>query len=328
MDMEMIRQMGTAVLPAEWPELGNVWLEITSRERHDWELVAVACTAVSAGSRQAVGGGWLEAVPAMTAIGLMQQAIILADDLLDDDPRGIHRERGPGYAANMALAFQGASTAVWQRANLPLAVKLRGMNILARCVLDTAVGQWLDTTVTPGSEPDYWRVVRAKSTPFYGAALALGAVVASASASASAGSATDVSTSPAAEPVEVALRGWGILLGEAIQVKDDLADAFAVPAAPDWYGGHNLLILYATLVGDAAFARAYPQVRRGDPDALEAAQQALVDCGAVNYVQQWLVRRREEMLPALDAMPLVYPDGLRAVLTAVTDDPLGTAYPE
>ena len=78
-------------------------------------------------------------------------------------------------------------------------------------------------------EENYWRVVRAKSTPFYGAALQIGALLGGAS--------------PA---VATGLRDLGVLIGEIIQIHDDLLDAFQTPANPDWeQGRNNLPVLYA-----------------------------------------------------------------------------------
>ena len=90
---------------------------------------------------------------------------------------------------------------------------------LAHLALATALGQHLDVQHLEG-EANYWKVVRAKSTPFYGAALHVGALL---------GNATP--------EVAEGMRDLGVLLGEIIQIHDDLLDAFHTPANPDWTGG-------------------------------------------------------------------------------------------
>ena len=39
----------------------------------------------------------------------LQLSIMLVDDILDDDPRGFQIDKGPGWAANLALALQSAA---------------------------------------------------------------------------------------------------------------------------------------------------------------------------------------------------------------------------
>ena len=111
--------------------------------------------------------------------------------------------------------------------------------MLAQAALGTAFGQDLDVQNLRG-EANYWRVVGAKSTPFYGAALQLGAVLGGASLD-----------------TGKALYDFGVSLGEMIQVFDDLMDAFQSPANPDWSEGrNNLAILYATTAAASASASA------------------------------------------------------------------------
>jgi len=93
----------------------------------------------------------------MAAVGCVQLSIILVDDLLDEDPRGAYVKWGAGTAANLAVAFQSAAA---QLVTNPVA-----QHILAGMGLATAAGQMASLAPQPGLAA-YWRLVKAKSTPF------------------------------------------------------------------------------------------------------------------------------------------------------------------
>src|SRR5690606_15286305 len=110
--------------------------------------------------------------------------------------------------------------------------------------------------------------VRAKSTPFYGAGLEIGALLGGA-------------------PVDVAreIYNVGVLLGEAIQILDDLEDAFKTPANADWLQGRNNLAILYGLTADYPQKTSFIQLmNRIENDAiLVQAQQLLIESGAVSY---------------------------------------------
>jgi geranylgeranyl pyrophosphate synthase len=231
----------------------------------------------------------------------MYISIILVDDMLDEDPRGEHVRSGNGPTANMALAFQAAAFRVVEQATPDLERRAAVVTSLARLALATALGQHLDFQ-RPDGEENYWQVVRAKSTPFYGAALQVGALLGNA-------------------PMEVAagVHNLGALLGEIIQIHDDLLDALQTPAAPDWQGQPNLLILYARTADHpdrARFVSLLPQI--DDPQVLREAQQILIRCGAVSYCAYHLLRRHQAVRALLDALPLADPTPMRELLVQQT----------
>jgi len=82
----------------------------------------------------------------------------------------------------------------------------------------------------------------------------------------------------ASHQVAVSLRGLGILIGEIVQISDDLSDAFQTPASPDWTQGRpSLPILYASTADHPDRARFMDLLLQGDdPQALREAQQILV----------------------------------------------------
>ncbi|MEW5986456.1 MAG: polyprenyl synthetase family protein, partial [Chloroflexota bacterium] len=170
---------------------------------------------------------------------------------------------------------------------------------LARMALATAAGQQMDVQNLPGEE-NYWRIVAAKSTPFYGAALELGALLGS------------------ADPQVVSqLYRLGVMIGEMIQLEDDLTDALQTPANPDWgQGRNNLLILYA-LTADyperSEFVTLLPHV--DDPRCLARAQVILVSCGAVSYGVYHLIQRYQAARRLLEETRLTNPEPLSEMLT-------------
>ncbi|MBI3243671.1 MAG: polyprenyl synthetase family protein [Chloroflexi bacterium] len=239
------------------------------------------------------------ALPGCAAIAFMQLSIILVDDILDADPRGHHHQIGVGPAANMALAYQALPfQIVEQDVKDPERRSAVAAN-LASMALATAFGQQLDVQ-NQGGEENYWRLVRAKSTPFYASALYIGAVLGGA----------DSKTA-------YTLRDFGAIMGEIVQIQDDLFDAFQTPANPDWkQGRNNLPILYALTADHPARDRFLElRLRADDPDVLHEAQKILIACGAVSYCIYHLVKRRRQAKHLLDNLSLPDPKPLTDLLT-------------
>jgi geranylgeranyl diphosphate synthase type I len=251
-----------------WPEMAAVFERTNGTLSREWELPWLAC--------QAVGGRLEEALPAAAALACIQLSIVVVDDMLDNDPRGDYHTLGNGPTANLALAFQAAAFALVKTA--PIGPERRaGLTAwLAHIGLGTALGQYYDAQNHAGDEAAYWQVVRGKSGPFYGAAVAMGALV-------------------GGGPLEVvsAMNDLGQMIGEMAQIYDDLGDALHTPARPDWeHGRNNLTILYALTANYAdkeRFVSLVPQV--ADPAALRAAQQILLSSGAVSYCAAHAARR-------------------------------------
>jgi len=275
---------------AAWPQMATILTRTAGKVRMDWLLPVFGC--------QAVGGAEADALPGVAAIACSQISIILADDLLDEDPRGEHHRIGVGQAANLALAFQAAAFRVIDQAPIPAPQRAAVQGRLAFLALKTAYGQWLDVQNLTGEE-DYWKVVEAKSTPFYGVALQVGALLAGADAE-----------------LAAEIYAIGVQLGEIVQLFDDLEDALQAPASPDWtQGRNNLLILYARTAAheqrDAFIARLS---RLGEPGVLQEAQQILIDSGAVSYAIYQAVTRFEAARLRLDNLALANPEPIRRAL--------------
>lgn len=250
-----------------WPELKGVFPVDDKLVRLDWQLPATGC--------EAVGGKPDVVLPAVAAMAAMQVSIILVDDMLDEEPDGEHIRLGIGRTANLALALQAAALELIGWCKVTEKRRAAAVAAMNRMALNTAAGQELDVRNLQG-EKNYWRVVRAKSTPFYGAGLEIGALLGGGSARA----------------VD-ALYQVGVAFGEAIQVFDDLEDAFQMPANSDWAQERNNLVL---LFGREAN---YPEkekflklkARAADPVALEQAQQVLISSGAVSFCAYQIYQR-------------------------------------
>ncbi len=296
MSMDWIRSELEA-LPelTAWPEIAKVFDQAGSVPRPDWELPALVA--------EAVGGRREDAQFGSTAVACMQISIMLVDDMLDNDPRGVYRERGVGPTANMALAFQAAAFRVIAGAELDAKRLNAATYSLARMALATAVGQHLDVQNLTGEE-SYWRVVEAKSTPFYGSAYEVGALLGGAD-------------------IELAQQAYqfGTIIGEIIQIEDDINDALAVPANADWAEGrNNLLILFASTAPHPQRSR-FNELRGGfsDADALREAQAILVKSGALSFAVHHLVRRYKQAVQQLNAMKIAEPELLQEKLDAYGD---------
>lgn len=267
---EILAQLLKLPEVAIWPDIATVFDGKEDNVRTDWEMPLLAC--------QMMGEKRDKALPGSAAIACLQISIILVDDMLDDDVRGEYQTRGVGPTSNLALAFQAAAFRLIAQADVSDAQHHALADCLARAALETSVGQHLDVQNLTGEE-NYWRVIQAKSTPFYGAAYQLGAILGGATKEQAQG-----------------FYNLGLLIGKMVQIEDDLTDAFDKPANADWQQGrNNLLILYARTAEHPR--RAYFESILSHIDNLkylEEAQQLLIDSGAVSYAIFHLLKTYQE----------------------------------
>ncbi len=263
-----------------WPEMQSIIKRNASKKPSEWRLPVLGC--------EAVGGQLEQATPAVAAIACMQVSIVLIDDMLDDDPRGIHHRLGMPGAANLAVAFQAAGLEVIANCKVQEKVKMAVLENLNRMMMTTALGQHLDVQ-NPPDEMAYWKLVRTKSSPFFGTALLIGALMGNGS-----------------DETAAFLNQFGELYGEMIQIYDDLHDTMTVPANPDWILGRSSLpILYAQVVNHkdkARFLKLHQEI--ADPAALKEAQTILVRCGAISYCVDQILQRYQAARKILDAMTI------------------------
>lgn len=272
----------------QWPLLERVVRSAMGRPPVAWDFPIAGCLAV--------GGPAESAIAPVAAITCAHIAIILIDDILDEDPRGEYRQLGAGRAANLASALGSLGQQVLDlHACQQPALASR---TYAQLLSDTAYGQDLDVQ-NPHSEQGYWAVAKAKSSPYFAAALSLGGLYG--------GTQDETAT---------ALRQFGALFGEVMQIHDDLNDCLAEPANVDWLQGRAPLpLLFAELVPhpeQQRFVELRSQVQ--EPMALQEAQQILVRSGAISYCVNELLVRQEKLELMLAEMRLANPTPLRQIL--------------
>jgi geranylgeranyl diphosphate synthase type I len=261
-----------AALPTvqEWPELKQFLQRVIASRPPHWRLAALAC--------QATGGTPDDAIPAVAAMGALFLNIVLIDDMLDADPKGQHHRWGHAATANLAAALQAIGFEAVMRSPLPQETQALILNRLNQMMLQTTLGQYWDGQ-NPCDEESYWRVTRTKSSPYFGTALFVGALMGG-----------------AAEITALRLGEVGAIYGEMIQINDDLNDVMEVPANADWLQGrYSLPILFATLVPHPDRER-FLALRRqiGEESALQEAQEILIRCGAMSYGVDQLLQRYQQ----------------------------------
>lgn len=264
-----------------WTEANALFEVAASRKPDHWLMPARAC--------ESVGGSGEQAIPAVLAIGCAHVGILLVDDMLDDDPRGDYHRLGMPAAANLACYFQSAALLAVSRSTKDPVSQLTAVNTCNAMFLSTAFGQYSDVQA-PADESGYWQVAKTKSSPFFGAALQLGALAGGAS-------------------LEVAeqLKELGCRYGEMIQIHDDMHDSMETPANPDWVQGRSPLpILFASLVRHPDRSRFLDLKKQIDSsDALQEAQEILIRCGAISYCADQLIERHEKAMELLKRIPLL-----------------------
>jgi geranylgeranyl diphosphate synthase, type I len=276
-----------------WPDMHSILERASATRPHDWQLPLLTC--------QAVGGAPESALAGACAIACAQISIILIDSMLDGEPNGEHQRLGQPAAANLALAFQAAALEALAATDREPTARLAALQAVNAMALTTALGQYLDTQ-NPADEAAYWRVVKTKSAPFFGAAFQVGALLG--------GARLDVAEQ---------LKTLGHLYGEMIQIHDDLNDTLAIPANPDWTLNRSpLTILFAQVVEHPERKR-FLELRARlnqavDPEALAEAQSILIQSGAVSYGVAQLLSRHQQATSLLGAIQLQDTQGMVALL--------------
>jgi geranylgeranyl pyrophosphate synthase len=243
----------------DWARLQEFFISIINEKPNQIKIPILIAEVFGANNEQRVVVG--------TCLALIYAAIVALDDLLDEDLRYVTADRSASQLANMSAGLIGLAFQIGEELSPDLSIAKQAHTILSKLIFNVSFGQALDTT-NLDSEEAYWRVARLKSGAFFSGAFSLGGVVGEASLK---------------DLERLAFLGeeYGIML----QIHDDLKDALAVPANPDWLNGRfTLPILFAHLVNHPKQER-FDQIRSkvNDPDLLREAQEILIRSGALSY---------------------------------------------
>ena len=294
-----------------WAELEERLNEATAHNSPIWELPIVGAKALGEFEEQSL-------IPAVALLACLQLSIMNVDDLLDEDPRGVHHKYGIGASANMAAGYQSLGLQAIFESSLPTETKLEVVRSANRMMYQTAYGQYLDAN-SPQTEEGYWEIVRTKSSPFYSLTLEIGGLCAG-------------GTLLEAEK----LKHTGELYGEMIQIHDDLRDVMDTPANPDWLQErYPLPILFATLVKHPDRERFIElRARITEEEALKEAQTILIRCGALSYCMEQLVKRYEKSIKLVEESGFANPRVLEELFFNLVEplvkmlDEIGAPLPE
>ncbi|HLU32936.1 MAG TPA: polyprenyl synthetase family protein [Natronosporangium sp.] len=274
------------------------------------------------GYRGAGGADSDQVVATVAALELLQAAALIHDDVLDgaETRRGepaVHRRfaahhraarwRGdPDAFGTAAAILLGDLCLVWSdellhSGGLSPPVLARARPVFDEMRTEVTIGQYLDMLAQVEGEPSVERaslVARFKSAKYtVERPLLLGAALADAAA-----------------PVAEAYSRFGLPLGEAFQLRDDVLGVFGDPGHTGKPAGGDLREGKRTYLVAAAFAAADPAAAKvlaeglGNPDLDDAGvarlREVIVATGALARTEQRITTLTETALAALAAGPV------------------------
>jgi geranylgeranyl diphosphate synthase, type I len=274
------------------------------------------------GYRGAGGEDRDEVVAAVSALELVQASALIHDDVMDgsDTRRGepaAHRRFAAAHRAggwrgdadsfgSAAAILLGDLCLVWSdemlhRSGLDPATLARARPVFDEMRTEVTVGQYLDIEAQATGDPSTQRaslVARYKSGKYtIERPLLLGAALAA-----------------AGPEIVRAYSGYGLPLGEAFQLRDDVLGVFGDPAATgkpagdDLREGKRTYLIAATLETVDAATRAAVERRLGDPaldqSGVSALCEVIASSGALARTERRIAELTDAALAALDSAPL------------------------
>ncbi len=276
------------------------------------------------GYRGAGGDDSSEVVAAVAALEFLQASALMHDDLMDssDTRRGepavhrrfgtLHGEQGwrgdpAAFGAGSAILL-GDLCLVWSDEMLRLsgldpAAQVRAREVFDLMRTELIAGQYLDLHAQATGDTSVRRasvVARYKSAKYtVERPLLLGAAIADA---------------PAA--VRAAYSAYGLPLGEAFQLRDDILGVFGDPSRTGKPAGDDLREGKRTFLIAAALQRAAPadaarlRAALGDPDLDESAiaglRELIMAAGALDRAERRITELTSTALGALAGVPLAH----------------------
>lgn len=273
------------------------------------------------GWRGAVGGtaALPPVLPALAALELLHTFALVHDDVMDASTTRRGRptahvalaeqhvaagHRGdPGRFGEAVAVLIGDLCMVWadqllSHASVPSTRLFEVRRCYDQMRVETVAGQYLD--VLGENDPESWSVDRALRVARYKTAsytvqrpLLFGACLAGV---------------PADDPLVSAYTRYGLAVGEAFQLRDDLLGVYGDPAATGKPAGDDLrtgkpttLLMLARELATPAQLTALERAADGSVDTLA---ELVAETGAVTRVEQMIAERVSDALAALDAAPV------------------------
>jgi geranylgeranyl diphosphate synthase type I len=288
------------------------------------------------GWRAAGGADREELLAAVTSLELLQACALIHDDVMDDSDtrRGlpsVHRRfaavhddaqwRGSASAFGRGAAILlGDLCLAWTdelyfSSGLPGEMLLRAKPILDEMRTELVAGQYLDLLEQAsgsGSLERALQIARYKAAKYtIERPLHLGATLAGAD-----------------DALLTAFSDYGLPLGEAFQLRDDVLGVFGDPAETGKPAGDDLREGKRTALIAMTLERATPTQRRvieehlGDrrltADGVEQLRAVIVDTGALQQVEQLITELADRASAALDAVPVPARQVLQDLVAAAT----------
>jgi octaprenyl-diphosphate synthase len=235
--------------------------------------------------------------PLAAVIEFIHTATLLHDDVVDESDLRRGRATANALFGNSASVLVGDflySRAFQMMVELG---NLRIMEVLADATNTIAEGevlQLLNCHDPETSEEDYLHVIRCKTAKLFEAAGKVGAII-----------------SQASPEVEDGLARYGMYLGTAFQVIDDVLDYSGDHAQTGKNIGDDLAegkptlpLIYAMRKGtpeQAAVIRA--AIERGGLEEFQPVLEAIRDCGAIDYARRQAVIESQRAMEALSSIP-------------------------
>lgn len=263
---------------SNWKELNRLIIKIINDKPKHIQIPGLIAKAYGYDDECIVAAG--------ACLTLAFSAIIVLDDLLDEDKRFSEDGLGLADLANMSAALVAFAFHMLPEFLDPEERTQTGVLVLSEMLEKVSFGQALDSR-NPHSEEEYWKVTELKSSAFFSGAFALG------------GLAVGVNNKEL-DTLQALGREYGIL----IQIHDDLRDSLEVPPNPDWQNGrHPLPLLFAETVEHPLQSR-FNEIRSNvdDPELLAEAQQILIRCGAISYGMYQIENHYQDAMKLMESM--------------------------
>jgi geranylgeranyl diphosphate synthase type I len=260
-------------------------------------LILLLCCAAS-------GGDWQTALPAAAAVELAHNFSLVHDDIQDNSekrrgrptlwtkwgvPQSINTGDGLFVLSNLAITDLGQS--------YPAETILRAAQVLHGTCLSLTCGQHMDISYEErldSNEDDYWPMISGKTAALLAACCQIGAILGGAD-----------------HQTENAYRDFGLALGLAFQVQDDILGIWGNESltgkstASDLLEGKKSLPVLYGLGQNKKFAKRW---KSGPitPQDVQAVAQMLAEEGASDYAQ---IKSKEWTDKALASLEKANPQG-------------------